>query len=136
MACADRDKIAAARALEQIAGKVGAVDDAAFTPWHLIQTLMLAAAQFEQAGPLTEAERVIRDCVGVSRDQATQASRAHADVTARLAQLLFKSGSIAEVEELMAEALHAIAGAPEPSFALEEALTAWRKKANEKAGGV
>jgi hypothetical protein len=65
-----------------------------------------------------------------------QATRAHAETAAHLATLVFETGSAEEARQIGAEALQALAAAPEPSFALEEFLAAWRKNSSAKPGAV
>jgi hypothetical protein len=130
------DKTAAAHALEQIALEIGDAEDRDWSAWALVQTLGLAATCFEEAGKPLEVERVLRSCLNATRTRLVEASRAHAEIAARLGALLFQQGSHEEAEQLGSQSLQALTAAPEPSFALEQFLAAWRKHEMEKKGPV
>jgi hypothetical protein len=92
------------------------------------------ATLFEEVGQKSDAERALQSAYLTSAHRFVEAARAHAEIGARLATLLFDRGDDENALLVVGEVIQAFANSPEPSLAVEELLTRWRKSQTASAG--
>jgi hypothetical protein len=130
---ASRDKISAARRLQQLAAQCRRESTRAIGDWHFEQSLTLAATMLADAGHYSAATRLYRQLARHHSHALAGHGHALASTQTALALALFAGGEAEAGAKAGREALRWAGQFGDPSASLEKLLIEMREFLNERA---